>query len=272
VLGTARPLASASLASCGEFPLKCFDLFTELAILALEAGDAAAFGHEIGCECVQRAANPFPCAKVHQCCGKFARAAAATANRQAGLVSGRPPPPRRSEPHLLWVMLMLACAVTTTYMARRTLPWPIRSVLAGTAGTAALTLAYATERRIRSGRRGPLDYDDSLVPGQIVASVLHLPHVTGREEQDLGLLLRWSYGSVFGVLHGILRRRFSEPVASAIFGATLMSATLSLFPLLGRTPPPWRWPPDVMATSVGTHVAYVAAVATADDTIGRVQR
>ena len=37
-----------------------------------------------------------------------------------------------------------------------------------------------------------------------------------------------------------------------------MSATLTLFPLLGRTPPPWRWQPDVLATSFGTHVAYVA--------------
>lgn len=33
---------------------------------------------------------------------------------------------------------------------------PIRSVLAGNAGTLALTLAYATERRIRRGHRGQL--------------------------------------------------------------------------------------------------------------------
>ncbi len=148
---------------------------------------------------------------------------------------------------------------------------PVRSVLAGTAGTAALTLAYGLERRLRS-KRGPLDYDDSLAPGQIVASVMHLPHVTNREEQDLGLALRWSYGSVFGVWHGVLHQRIAEPWASAIFGGTLMSATLSLFPLLGRTPPPWRWPGDVLATSVGTHVAYVIAVATADDMMRRVGR
>src|SRR4029079_19348756 len=71
------------------------------------------------------------------------------------------------------------------------LPWPVRSVIAGAAGTTALTLAYATERRVRSRRSGPLDYDDSLVPGQIVASIMHLPHVTDREERDLGLTLRW---------------------------------------------------------------------------------
>ncbi len=149
---------------------------------------------------------------------------------------------------------------------------PVRGVLAGSAGTLALTLAYATERRVRRGHTGQLDYDDSLVPGQIVASIMHLPHVTGREENELGLALRWGYGSVFGVWHGMLRGRFSEPVASALFGATLMSATLTLFPLLGRTPPPWRWPKDVIATSLATHVAYVVAVATVDDTLGQLAR
>lgn len=143
-------------------------------------------------------------------------------------------------------------------------PWPVRSVVAGAAGTAALSLAYATERRLRSRHRGPLDYDDSLVPGQIVASIMHLPHVTAHEDQDLGLTLRWAYGSAFGLWHGLLQRRMGEPRASAIFGGTLMSATFSLFPLLGRTPPPWHWPPDVMATCLGTHAAYVSAVAATD--------
>lgn len=145
------------------------------------------------------------------------------------------------------------------------LPWPIRGILAGTAGTATMTLAYAAERRLRPNVRGPLDYDDSLVPGKIVASIMHLPYVTGREESDLGLLLRWSYGSMFGLWHGVLHRRIPEPWASATFGGTLMAATLTLFPLLGRTPPPWRWSPSVIATCVGTHAAYVGAVAVLDD-------
>ncbi len=154
-------------------------------------------------------------------------------------------------------------------MGRMTNPWPVGSIVAGTAGTAALTLAYAVERRLRPRRKGSLDYDDSLVPGEIVASIMHLPHVTGREERDLGLALRWSYGSAFGIWHGLLRRRFREPWAAALFGTTLLSATWSLFPLLGRTPPPWRWPPDVMATCVGTHVAYVVGVASVDDALRR---
>ncbi|MBV8431432.1 MAG: hypothetical protein JO244_09735 [Solirubrobacterales bacterium] len=159
--------------------------------------------------------------------------------------------------------------VPDTPIARAVARFPVRSIIAGSAGTAALSLAYATERRLRPRHRGSLDYDDSLVPGGIVASIMHLPHVTAREENDLGLTLRWSYGSAFGLWHGLLRRRFPEPWASLIFGATLMTATFSLFPLLGRTPPPWRWPPDVMATSLGTHAAYVTAVATVDDSLSR---
>jgi hypothetical protein len=122
-----------------------------------------------------------------------------------------------------------------------------------------MTLAYQVEHRLRPEVKGQLDYDDSLVPGQIVASVLHLPSVTSREEAELGTLLRWGYGSVFGTYHVLLRRVMSEPWATLVFGGTLMSATFALFPLLGRTPPPWRWPPDVLATSVGTHVVYVSA-------------
>jgi hypothetical protein len=155
----------------------------------------------------------------------------------------------------------------TMKRAHRKLPWPVRSVIAGTAGTAALSLAYATERRLRHDHRGPLDYDDSLVPGQIVATIMHLPHVTDREENELGLALRWCYGSVFGLWHGLLRRRIGEPWASAAFGATLMTATLTLFPLLGRTPPPWRWPASVIATAFGTHAAYVGALAAVDDAL-----
>jgi hypothetical protein len=152
---------------------------------------------------------------------------------------------------------------------RMTIAWPLRSVLAGTAGTATMTLAYAAERRLRPRVHRPLDYDDSLVPGQIVAAIMHLPHVTAREDHELGLMLRWSYGSAFGLWHGTLRRLVGEPWASLAFGGTLMSATFTLFPLLGRTPPPWRWPIDVLATSIGTHVAYVSAVATVDDGIRR---
>jgi len=145
----------------------------------------------------------------------------------------------------------------------------VRSVIAGAAGTTALALTYAAEHRLRPQVRGSLDYDDSLVPGQIVASVLRLGDVSDRGEAELGAALKWGYGSAFGIWHGTLRRFMSEPWASVVFGATLMSATFTLFPVLGRTPPPWRWPPDVLATSLGTHMAYVVTVGFVDDQLRR---
>lgn len=148
------------------------------------------------------------------------------------------------------------------------LPWPLRSVAAGASGTAALGLAYALERRVRRSPRGaPIDYDDSDVPGKIVVSILHLSHVTERGDMDLGAALRWSYGSAFGLWHGVLRRHLQEPWASLGFGATLITATFTMFPLLGRTPPPWRWPKGYVSTCVFTHAAYAITVGVVDDNL-----
>lgn len=94
---------------------------------------------------------------------------------------------------------------------------------------------------------------------------MHFASVSPREENELGLGLRWTYGSAFGIWRGVLRRTIGEPWASAAFGATLMTATLTMFPLLGRTPPPWRWLPSAIATAFGTNAAYVGAAAAVSD-------
>lgn len=148
----------------------------------------------------------------------------------------------------------------------------LRGVISGGVATAAMTAAYTLERRIRRLTPGlsPMDYDDGVVPGQIVLHILHLPDLGAKEETTVGLLLRWGYGSAFGVAHVLLRKRFPEPMATVIFGSALMTVTLSMFPLLGHTPPPWKWPLALMATSVGTHVAYVTAGAVTDDRLSRI--
>jgi len=148
------------------------------------------------------------------------------------------------------------------------IPWLVRGVVAGAAGTAMMTLAYETERRVR-GERTALDYDDSLVPGEIVAGILHWRNVSPKEDAELGMALRIGYGSAFGLWHVALRTVLPEPWAFAAFGTTLMTATFTAFPVLGRTPPPWRWPPDVLATALGTHAVYAGTVAAVDDVLRR---
>lgn len=147
----------------------------------------------------------------------------------------------------------------------------------------AMTLSYYLERRLRGrtfdgvdtladgnairglASREGLDYDDSIVPGQIVANVLHLPAVLASHPGEIAIALRWGYGSAFGLAHVYLRHRLPEPAATAIFGGMLLTVTFTMFPLLGHTPPPRQWPPSVMATSLGTHAAYIGAAALTDD-------
>lgn len=181
-----------------------------------------------------------------------------------------------------WLVKSPDSSGTSPHSTGPRLPWPLRGVTAGAAGVAAMTLSYAALRRLR--RRGAraatladgtrvsgladqagLDYDDSVVPGRIVISILHLPTVVGRHPGDVAIALRWGYGSAFGLAHVWLRHRLSEPGASILFGGALLTVTFTMFPLLGHTPSPRQWPPDVILTAVGTHVVYVFTAAAVDD-------
>lgn len=102
-----------------------------------------------------------------------------------------------------------------------------------------------------------LDYDDSMVPGQIVANLLRLNQPTAAETRAIALGLRWTYGSAFGLAHVLLHKRIREPYATFLFGGMLITVASVAFPLLGGTPPPWRWPDDVKAHAIMSHTAYI---------------
>lgn len=142
----------------------------------------------------------------------------------------------------------------------------LERTLRGNSATGVDTLADGTAVAGLWAHQG-LDYDDTVVPGRIVAAILHLPQISDRQAGIITLGLRWSYGSAFGVVHVWLRKRLPEPAASLAFGSVLMTMTFSAFPLLGHTPPPWRWHPDVLASAIGSHTAYIATAALVDDTL-----
>jgi len=163
------------------------------------------------------------------------------------------------------------------------LPWLSRGLVAGATGTAAMATWYHVERGARRGHytgvvaladgtpveglwsHEGLDYDDSIVPGQIVAKLLRLPKPTPRQAGAITLALRWTYGSAFGVAHVLLRNRLREPHASLLFGTMLMTMTSVAFPVLGRTPVPWRWPLDAQISAVGSHTAYILTASALDN-------
>jgi hypothetical protein len=163
------------------------------------------------------------------------------------------------------------------------LPWFSRGLVAGAAGTLTMATWYHLERRLRRGRytgvtaladgtpveglfsHEGLDYDDSVVPGQIVASLLKLPEPKPRQAGAIALLLRWTYGPAFGIAHVWLRKRLPEPAASLLFGSALMTVTSVAFPVLGGTPVPWRWPRDAQISSLGSHTGYIITASVVDN-------
>ena len=80
------------------------------------------------------------------------------------------------------------------------------------------------------------------------AGVLGVAAMLEKCEEELGRAPRWSYGSAVGLWPAGPPGTPSR--ATAAFGATLITATLTIVPLLGRTPPPSRWPRGFLGTCV----------------------
>ncbi len=135
-----------------------------------------------------------------------------------------------------------------------------QGILAGFAGTAAMTVGYAIERRMRRGFRQPLDYDDSKVPAEAAARVMDWSSPGPRATEFLGLAVHWGYGSLVGVGAVPLVRRTGPVSATAMYCGAITAMAAILFPVLGKTSPPWRWRKDVMLTSLGQHLVYAGVV------------
>jgi uncharacterized membrane protein YagU involved in acid resistance len=139
-------------------------------------------------------------------------------------------------------------------------------IIAGLVATTTMNASYWAERRIRRNVEGPLDYDDSNVPALVAAKLLR-PVVRNTELSDdasrwLGFAVHWGYGSLFGLGAVPLVRRFGPVGGTAVYWSGMMAMACAMFPVLGGTPPPWRWRTDVIVTSAVQHVVY-AATATA---------
>jgi hypothetical protein len=132
--------------------------------------------------------------------------------------------------------------------------------MAGFDGTSAMTASYGLERRLRRSHGGPLDFDDSAAPTHAAMVVLRITSLDERHQRELGWLVHWGYGSAMGIVRELLARRLSPTKATAVYWSGLMVMTGTLFPLLGGTPPPWRWKRDVLVTSILQHGVYALTV------------
>jgi hypothetical protein len=138
-----------------------------------------------------------------------------------------------------------------------------RGLVAGFAGTAAMTVSSTLEARIR--RRAA-----SSAPARATAKVL------GIKEFDSDLararfndLSHWGYGTGWGVVRGVLAATGMSPRAATVaHGVAVYGAAQVTLPALEVAPPSIFWGAEEVAIDAFHHAVYAAATGLAYELIG----
>lgn len=139
-----------------------------------------------------------------------------------------------------------------------TLPTVVRGMLAGAAGTLAMTATQHLEMAL-SGRQ------PSQVPGQVAAHLL-----PGRDPgtpahvQQLNAPMHWAHGITMGAVRGALDGAgLQGPSATAAHFALVWGGDATLYRTLGIADVPWKWAPEEVATDLmhkGVYAVVTGAV------------
>jgi hypothetical protein len=141
----------------------------------------------------------------------------------------------------------------------------LAGVVAGLAGTSCMTATMWAEKHFRRNLSRPVDYDASSHVVTAASTVLHWEPSTQGQRRGLFLLVHWGYGSATGMAFPLLRRATGRRwVATILFYLGCQTMAMVLFPTAGRTPPPWRWRSDTIASSLVQHAIYAVAVSAVD--------
>jgi hypothetical protein len=129
-----------------------------------------------------------------------------------------------------------------------------RGLVAGFAGTAAMTASSTLEAKLR--RRAP-----SSAPARATTKVLGIKEFEDDiAEARFNDLSHWGYGTGWGVVHGLLAALgLSERAATVAHGAAIYGAAQVTLPALDIAPPAVFWPKREIAIDALHHTVYAAA-------------
>jgi hypothetical protein len=140
-----------------------------------------------------------------------------------------------------------------------------KGLLAGAAGTAAMTISSTLEMKLR--KRKPSD-----APARAAGKLLSVEPVGEAERQRFSNLVHWTYGTLWGAFRGLLAALgLSGPPAAAAHLAAVWGTELVMLPALGVTPPATEWGAGEVAIDAWHHVVYVTATAIAYNLVDRPQ-
>ena len=129
-----------------------------------------------------------------------------------------------------------------------------RGLLAGFAGTAAMTISSTLEARLRG--RTP-----STAPARATAKVLGISSFEdGVAQARFNDLAHWGYGTGWGVIRGLLAAAgLSHRKATAAHGAAVWGSAQVTLPALDIAPPAIFWPKKEIAIDAFHHTVYALA-------------
>jgi hypothetical protein len=146
----------------------------------------------------------------------------------------------------------------------------LHGVVAGLAGTAAITVAQLAGKRLQGERLDtpvPHRWADAPPPARVAKRaaelVGHGSKVTRDDVPRLTNVVHWLYGLTWGLGYGLVAGRLRPSTlagAGALSGAVWAASYAELVPL-GIQKPPWKYPVGELSLDVSYHAVYGAAVA-----------
>ena len=128
-----------------------------------------------------------------------------------------------------------------------------RGLVAGLAGTAAMTLSSMVEMKLR-GRSA------SKTPAQAICKTLGLETVDDRAQERLNNLVHWGYGTAWGALRGLIAAAGVTGLpATLIHFGLVWGAEQVMLPKTGVAPPVTEQPANEIAIDAWHHLVYAQA-------------
>jgi hypothetical protein len=133
-----------------------------------------------------------------------------------------------------------------------------KGLLAGLAGTAAMTVSSTVEMKVR-GREA------SSAPAKAAEKVLGIKEFQdGSAEKRFSTLVHWGYGTGWGVARGVLRALgVTAKTATALHFFVVWGGAGVILPVLDVAPPITTWGGKEIAIDVWHHTVYTIATGVA---------
>jgi hypothetical protein len=133
-----------------------------------------------------------------------------------------------------------------------------RGLVAGLAGTAAITVSQMIEMRLR-------DREPSTAPAEAASRVLGvddvLENANDNQKQNLSHMVHWGYGTGWGTARALLDVLGIEGIGAALAQfAGIWATALFVMPKLENSKPANQWPAEEVEISAFHHIVYVLIV------------